>query len=398
MTQRLYYQDSYCTEFEATIVRTVPGATGATGFILDRTYFYPTSGGQPCDQGVLNDQPVYDVTEEGDDIVHWVRGTVQGPLVRGRIAWPRRLDHMQQHTGQHILSEAFLKVLGAETVSFHLGEESCTIDLERAGLDPAQAVMVEDLANEVVFADRPVRARMVQPEDLASLGLRKAPTHEHEIRIVEVEGFDRCPCGGTHCARAGEVGPIAILKWERHGQETRLEFLCGWRAVRDHRWKTATINELALAFSVKSTELAEAVGRLSAEAAADRRELHRLKEELLAVEAERELATATLWEDVKVVVRLFDQRDAQDVRALALLLTRGDRTVALLGVGGQAARLFFARTSDVAADMAALLKKTCQAFGGSGGGQPHFAQGGGLAVDRVSEALRFAEQALRNKG
>ena len=398
MTQRLYYQDSYCTEFDAAIVRSVPAAKGATGIILDRTCFYPASGGQPCDHGALNDQPVYDVVEEGNDIIHWVRGTVQGPAVHGQIAWSRRLDHMQQHTGQHILSEACLKVLGAQTVSFHLGEESSTIDLDRASLDPAQAMTVEDLANEVVFANGPVRARMVEAEELPSLGLRKAPAVEHDIRIVEVEGFDHSPCGGTHCSRAGEVGPIAILKWERHAQETRLEFVCGWRAVRDYRWKTATINELALAFSVKDTQLAEAVRRLSAEAAGDRRELHRLKEESLVVEAARRLAEATLWDDVRVVVCSFDARDPQEVRALALLLTKGDKTVALLGVGGQGARLFFARTPDVAADMATLLKRTCLAFGGSGGGQPHLAQGGGLPGDRVSEALHFAEQALRNKG
>ena len=168
--------------------------------------------------------------------------------------------------------------------------------------------------------------------------------------------------------------------------------------MRDYRWKTATINELALAFSVKDMQLAEAVRRLSAEAAENRRELHRLKDESLVVEAARRLAEATLWDDVRVVVCSFDARDPQEVRALALLLTKGDKTVALLGVGGQGARLFFARTPDVAADMAALLKSTCQAFGGSGGGQPHLAQGGGLPGDRVSEALRFAEQALRNKG
>jgi len=398
MTQRLYYENSYCTEFDAAIVRNAHGAKDETGVVLDRTCFYPTSGGQPCDHGTLNDHPVYDVTEEGNEIIHWVQGPIDGPVVHGQVNWARRFDHMQQHTGQHILSEAFLKTLGAETVSFHLGEDSSTIDLDRANLDAAQAAMVEDLANQVVFANHTVCARMVEAEELASLELRKSPAVEHDIRIVEVQGFDRSPCGGTHCARAGEVGPIAILRWERRGQETRVEFVCGWRAIRDYRWKTSALNELALAFSVKDSEVAEAIGRLSAAAADDRRQLNRLKQEMLVLEAERRLEQAKQWGSVRMVVQSFVGRDPQDVRSLALLLTKSDRCVALLGAGGEHARLFFARSPDVAADMAVLLKSTCQAFGGSGGGQPHLAQGGGLPGDRVDEALHFAEQGLRNKG
>jgi alanyl-tRNA synthetase len=327
--------------------------------------------------------------------VHWVRGEVRGTRVHGAVAWPRRFDHMQQHTGQHILSEAFLKLLGAQTVSFHLGAESCTVDVERPSLEAAQASAVEDLANEVVFNNLPIIARFVRPDELPAMELRKAPAVTGDIRIVEVEGFDRSPCGGTHCSRAGEVGPIAIRKWERRGQEVRVEFVCGWRAVHDYRWKTASINELAQALSVKDRELAEAVRRALDESAGDRRELNRLKEEMLGVEAERCLAAATLWNDVRLVVRAFESRDPQEVRGLALRVARAQKAVALLGAGGVQARLFFARSEDVQADMAALLKRTYQAFGGSGGGQPHLAQGGGMPGDRVDEALHYAEQALR---
>ena len=395
MTERLYYRDSYCTEFDASLIRRLPGDNGATGVVLDRTCFYPTSGGQPCDLGTLNGIPVHDVTEQDDDIVHWVQGEVQGPRVHGVIAWPRRFDHMQQHSGQHILSEAFLKRLGAQTTSFHLGAESCTIDLERANLEASQASEIEDLANEAVFGNRPITARFVRPEELVAMELRKLPAVTSDIRIVEVEGFDRSPCGGTHCSRAGEVGPIAILKWERRGQEVRVEFVCGWRAVRDYRWKTASVNALAQALSVKDRELADAVRRTLDECAGDRRELHRLKEEMLAVEAERYLATSPLWNDVRLVVRSFESRDPLEVRGLALCLSRAQKAVALFGAGGTQARLFFARSEDVQADMAALLRKTCQAFGGSGGGQPHLAQGGGMPGERVNEALHYAEQALR---
>jgi len=396
MTERLYYHDPYCTEFDATVRRTLPGEKGTTGVVLDRTCFYPTSGGQPCDHGMLNGLPVHDVAEDGYDVVHWLHGRLESSVVHGQIDWPRRFDHMQQHTGQHILSEAFLKVLDAQTVSFHLGEDACTIDLGRPILEAAETERVEDLANQVVFEDRPITARFVAPEELASLELRKAPSVKHDIRIVEVLGFDRSPCGGTHCARAGEVGSIAVRKWERRGQETRVEFVCGWRALHDLRWKTAAVNELALAFSVKDRELPAAVMHLVQEAEENRRELRRLKNEALWSEASRLLAAAGLWNGARVVVQAFPERDPQEVRVLALQLAQQERAVALLGVGGTQARLFFARSADVAADMAALLKRTCQAFGGSGGGQPHLAQGGGLPGDKLAAALEWADASLRS--
>nr|MBC7245134.1 alanyl-tRNA editing protein [Chloroflexota bacterium] len=394
MTLRLYYHDAYRTEFDAQIMRAIPGKKGTTGIILDQTCFYPTSGGQPCDHGTLDSQPVFDVVEEDGEIVHWIAGEIAEPFVHGRIIWLRRFDHMQQHTGQHILSQAFLRLLGAQTVSFHLGEEISTIDLDRAILEADEAEKVEDLANEIVFANRPVLTRFVSPEEVATLELRKVPAVEANIRIVEIEGFDRSPCGGTHCARTGEVGPIAIRKWERRGQESRVEFVCGWRALHDYRWKTATVNELALAFSVKDRELAAAVLRLMQEASENRRELHRLQEELLAAEAAKLLAEATPWNDISIVVRSFQEREPQEVRKLASLLTAGDKQIALLGISGKQARLVFARSQDLPTDMAILLKKTCASFRGSGGGQSHIAQGGGFPGDRVGEALEWAYQTL----
>ncbi len=394
MTLRLYYEDAYRIEFDADIVRVIPGKKGTSGIILSQTCFYPTSGGQPCDHGTLDSQPVFDVSEQDGEIVHWIAGKLESPTVHGRIIWPRRFDHMQQHTGQHILSQAFLKLLRAQTVSFHLGEEVSTIDLERATLDVDEAGKVEDLANEIVFANRPVLTYFMSPEKVAALGLRKAPVVETDIRIVEIEGFDRSPCGGTHCSHTGEVGSIAIRKWERRGQETRVEFVCGWRALRDYRWKTATVNELALAFSVKARELASAVLRLIQEASDNRRELHRLHEELLAAEASRLLAEAVTWHDIAIVVRSFHDREPQEVRRLASLLTVGQKTIALLGISGKQARLVFACSADLPTDMAVLLKKTCAAFGGNGGGQPSIAQGGGFPAERLNEALDWAYRSL----
>jgi alanyl-tRNA synthetase len=394
MTQRLYYEDAYQQEFTATVVRRLSGKKGTTGIVLDRTCFYPTSGGQPCDRGTLGLAAVEDVVDQDGEIVHWVAGEVEGPTVHGRIDWARRFDHMQQHTGQHILSQAFLQVLKAQTVSFHLGEESATIDLDCAALEPRSVEAVEDLANQVVFEDRPITAQFVAREELSSLELRKLPTVDKEIRIVQVLGFDLSPCGGTHCSRAGAVGPIAIRKWERRGQESRLEFLCGRRALHDYRWKTGMVNELALAFSVKDKELAASVHRLLEEIADQRRELQHLLEERLDLEAKSLLAGASYWNDIRVVLCAFQERDPQQVRRLAALLVENAKTIALLGTAGAQARLVFSRSADLSVDMAALLRTTSQHFGGGGGGQPHLAQGGGFAGQQSKQALELAYQTL----
>ena len=374
-------------EFDAQLVRTFSGEQGLLGVILDRTCFYPTGGGQPCDLGHLDGREVLNVEERDGDVVHWVQGVVHGPSVHGKVLWGRRFDHMQQHTGQHILSAAFEKLFGAATVGFHLGEESCTIDLDRPSWELEELHAVEDLANQAVYSDHPIIARFVMAEELSALLLRKPPHVDHDIRIVEVPELDLIPCGGTHCARSGEVGSIVVRRWERRGQETRVEFLCGWRALRDYRWKNAAVTEMAHSFSVKDQELPGAIQRLADEAAESRRQVSRLQEVALGYEAEALVAAAPRWRDSAIVVEAYPDRDPQEVRRLALRLSQGTATVILLGTGGVQARLFFARTPDLAMDMSSVLKETCQAVGGSGGGASHFAQGGGLPGVRLSEAL-----------
>jgi alanyl-tRNA synthetase len=343
---------------------------------------------------MLDTRPVFDVVEQDGEIVHWTAGNLDSAVVRGRINWPRRFDHMQQHTGQHILSQAFLRTLNAQTVSFHLGEESSTIDLDCGTLEMQEATSVENMANEIIFANRPVSARFVTAKQLTELTLRKGPTVDKDIRIVQIEGFDASPCGGTHCSHTGEVGLIAMRKWERRGSETRVEFLCGWRALRDHHWKTEAINQLALAFSVKDQELSAAILRLVEEATASRRELHHLRARLLDVEAEELLRQATQWADHAIVLHAFHEREPQEVRKLASTLMQESRTIILLGISGAKARVVFGRSADTAVDMAELLKETCRQFGGRGGGQPSLAQGGGFDGKLVDQALQWAYQKL----
>ena len=396
-TVRLYYQDPYSTQFDAQVLRSMPGKKGAIGIVLDRTCFYPSSGGQPCDLGTLDGQTVFDVVEQETEIVHWVSGKVDGPAVHGTIDWARRFDHMQQHTGQHLLSQAFLRVLEAQTVSFHLGAASSTIDVDRSHSLPEEIASVEELANEVVFSDRPVTARVVAADELPTIDLRRDPTVRERIRVVQVEGFDASACGGTHVSSTGQVGPIAIRKWERRGTETRVEFLCGWRALRDHRWKTTAINELALAFSVKDRELPDAVTRLMQEAATARRELQHLREQQLCVEALQLHREARARGDTSVVLRAFEDREQQSIRRLASLVVEQPKTIALLGVSDAKGRLIFARSDDLAVDMADLLRQTCEQFGGGGGGQADMAQGGGLPGDRLGDALEWTYRTMTSE-
>jgi len=386
MTERIYYNDSYMVSFLS--------VGGKQGLVLDRTCFYPTSGGQPHDTGSIQGVAVTDVYEEGDAIVHVLAKPVTGWKVLGRIDWERRFDHMQQHTGQHILSQAFLEQLGANTVSFHLGERLSTIDLDRQ-LSAELARHVEDRANEIVMENRPVVIRFVAREDVAALGLRKPPTVEGEVRIVDISGFDRSACGGTHVNATGEVGLIKIRRWERRGKETRVEFLCGWRALRDYRWKNETILSLANEFSVAEREILEAVHRQINEIKSLRRESNRLRDQVLDYEALALLAEAKDCGDVRVVVHAFEDRDPEDIRRIALRMIEGDRRVALLGLGAPKGRLVFARSADLSVDMGMLLKRVCAVVGGGGGGRPHFVQGGGLPGERVREALDLALRELR---
>jgi alanyl-tRNA synthetase len=410
MTQKLYHDDAYQQEFQAQVLERVT-VDNRVGLSLDKTCFYPTSGGQPHDQGTLNDIPVSDVFEREDDgaIVHVVSSEVEGPdlspltslrinkgeTVHGQIDWERRFDHMQQHTGQHILSQAFLRLLDAETVGFHLGAEASTIDVDKAPLEAAQLDKVEKLANTVVFADLPVRTYFVDQDRVGSLALRKQPMVTGPIRIVEIEGFDLSPCGGTHVKAAGEVGPIAIIKSERRGSETRVEFLCGGRALTDYRRQRRIVSELANWFSVGDWELVEAVNRLAEEAKRHRKELNVAKDQLLDYEAARLWAEASERGGLRIVRAILSEGDGETLKGLAQRLVKKEACVAFLGLKGDRALLAFARSADLPYDMSALLKRACQVIGGGGGGRPDMAQGGGPAGDKLEEALEFALGALR---
>jgi alanyl-tRNA synthetase len=382
MTERLYYADAYCTRFSARVTERLVWEDHPA-VVLDRTAFYPTSGGQPSDRGTLDGVAVLDVVvrEEDGAIVHVLEHALQEAEVEGLLDWPGRFDHMQQHTGQHILSAAFERVLDADTVGFHLGTELSTIDLNVAHLELAAVLSVEELANRVVWENRPVAVHFVSPDELATLPLRRPPVVEGPVRIVEIAGLDVNPCGGTHVACTGEIGVIKIVHLDHRGGETRVEFLCGGRALRDYRAKNGMVNQLTTRLTVGHWELDQAVERLQAEAKQLRHELRAARKRLLSAEASELAEVAAAHGPCRVVGRVWERRDPGELRALAQELMQRPGVVALLVSVGERTHLCFARAEEVALDVSALLRDACAQLGGKGGGRPHLAQGSAPATD-----------------
>jgi alanyl-tRNA synthetase len=391
LTERLYWQDAYRREFSARAIES--GLCGGRpAVVLDRTLFYPTSGGQPHDTGALNGVPVVEVVEDGDLLWHVLATPLSPGPVFGAIDWERRFDHMQQHSGQHVLSQAFERVLGAETVSFHLGAEASTIDLARSELDIAAMAAVEAMANEVIWDNLPVMAREYSADEAAALALRKQPAGHERIRVVSVGDFDRCACGGTHLRATGEIGAIHIRRWERSRGGVRVEFLCGRRAQSDYAVRDAALQALAGSLSVGIEELPDALGRVQAAEAAARRAAENLRLRLLDLEwpqlaASAEPARGGEW---RLVCRVLEGYDAGNMRYLAGKLVEQPGMVALLAVTDPAPQVCFARAQDVPLDVNQLFREVAVPHGGRGGGRPQMAQGGGLAPEALAAVLAAA--------
>ena len=401
MTERLYYQDATCKTFAAQIVERL-SHDGHLAVVLDRTAFYPAGGGQPNDRGKLGDVLVVDVIERDTDsaVLHILDLTADartfgkvGDEVIGELDWPRRFDLMQQHTGQHILSQAFIAVADAETVGFHLTDDTLTIDLDKKNLQPDDIDRAEDLANQVVFEDRPVTARFVTAAELAKLPLRKPPKVESNIRIVEVEGFDWSPCGGTHVARTGQIGLIKIVNLDRQSDGMRIEFHCGWRALADYRRKHQMISQVASALSVGYGELDQALSRMQVESKDLRKRLAEAEGKLLIYEVAELDAAAQDHGEFRLIARAWADREALHLRTLAKKLASKPKMVALLGSSGAQPMFVFARSPDLAFDLVPLVRGTIERIGGKGGGgKPDFAQGGGPSAseDQVRAAIEWA--------
>jgi len=393
-TERLYYLDGYLREFSARVVRTGPDARGGVRVYLDRTAFYPESGGQPSDRGVLAGIPVQDVIDEGDEVAHILAESPQEEGVKGSIDWPRRFDHMQQHTGQHILSAAFERAGGYKTVSFHLGTESSTIDLDSDRVGARQVEAAEELANSVVFENHVVQISFRSAAEVQQLDLRKPTYREGDIRLVEVAEFDRSACGGTHVNSTGGVGVICIRKVERAKGLTRVEFVCGGRALRRARQDYAILSEAGRLLSSGLESVPELITKQAQELRDAGKSVQKLVEELAELEA------AQLWQQalekagVRVVQHVFDFTDGKKAKLTAHAVAKQTGAIALIGVKGTPSALFFSQTPGGKPNLSDVMKQTLAKFGGKGGGARDFAQGGGLPEDQLEAALKFAESLL----
>ncbi len=392
MTDRLYYTDPYCASFDAVVTK-VFTKDGRPAVALDRTAFYPTSGGQPFDVGQLGGARVLDVVDlEDGTVAHVLDATLEGGArVRGEIEWERRFDHMQQHTGQHVLSAAFDHLFDNRTMSFHMGGDASTIDLAKEAT-PAEIASAEQEANRIVWQDRAVSIRFATAEEAASLPLRKEPARGGTLRLIEVSDFDLSACGGTHVARTGAVGIIAVSAWERFRGGTRVTFVCGGRALRLFRNYRDTVTGSIRTLSVLPEELPAAIERVQNESKDLRRTVKTLQESLASHEAARLVTDAPTMGSARVVVRALDGWDAAGLKAIATAATAHDSVVAALFTAGRPSLAVVARSRDLDVDANAVLKALVQQFGGRGGGKRDMAQGGGLdgQPEQIVDAARAA--------
>ena len=395
VTERLYYNDSHLIEFEARVVDVTDRVSGWTAVVLDRTAFYPTGGGQPSDTGTLNGARVVECIDDGENgVLHVVQGAApaRDATVRGRVDWPRRLDHMQQHTGQHILSQALVSLFNAPTRSFRVLETSCEIDVELSNPTTEIIERAVELANNVIWEDRAIAILNVTPDQAAELALRKEPARDGELRLIEIEGFDLTPCGGTHAYRTGEIGMIAVRSWVRAKGMTRIEFVAGVRALADYRKANKSAREVAALFSTGRDDAPQLAAQMVEEHKELNRRIRVLEEIAAEAEAEKLLSTASNG----VVTQVFDGRDAESLKKLAHALTASPNTVALLASRDKGtARLVFARSADATGHMSFLMREACAMLDGRGGGKPDLAQGGGKNIDKLPDALTHALTLLK---
>jgi len=404
MTQRLYYHDSFLYSFEAE-VREIPGGP-RPALILDRTAFYPTSGGQVYDTGVISTDTnenlkVTEVAETEDGrIIHYLeappKGMKPGTRIQGQIDATRRRDHMQQHTGQHVLSAAFVRLYGMPTVSFHMGNDYCSIDLDTPTLTKEQVEQAELRANEIVIENRAVQIRFVTRDEAGKLGLRKIPQADRdELRLIDIHEFDLNACGGTHVNQTGQIGCILLRKTEKVRQGWRVEFVAGQRAVASARRDFITITEAGAIFSAHIYDVPQQIRKSLEEIRALRKHREQSLEELAEVQAIALLAETQATEGRRVVIRTFSKREMNFLKLLAQKLTRLDmNVVVLLGTTSPQPSLVFAQSPGLPTDMGSLMQQTVSTLGGRGGGSKDMAQGGIPNWDAIEVALKNAAGSL----
>ena len=411
MTKRLYYDSSEVHEFDSVVEDVAPPSAeqSRAGVILRETAFYPTSGGQVHDTGWLTLEGaervrVAEVADAEDGrILHYLQAPAKLPVagvrVRGSIDPERRRDHMQQHSGQHVLSAAFVELYQMPTVSFHMGEEYCSIDLDTPALAKEQVESAEHLANEIVLENRTVDIRLVTREEAGKLGLRKLPpTERDELRLIDIRDFDLCACGGTHVSQTGQIASILMRKMEKVRQGWRVEFVAGLRAVATARRDFTVLTETAALFSANLYEVPQQARKALDEIRSLRKQLEQSQDELAAVHASSLLGQTAETNGRKIVVRVLSERDMNFVKLMAQKLTRlSSNAIALLATISPQPALVFAQSPGQPFDMGALMKEAMAKLGGGGGGSKDMAQGGVPKAEGIDAVLSTLAATLSDR-
>jgi alanyl-tRNA synthetase len=382
MSERLYYTDSYLRDFSARVIETSPDGRVV---YLDRTAFYPTSGGQPFDLGTIGGTAVTEVYDEEERVAHRVAAPVAMGSVACAIDWRRRFDHMQQHTGQHLLSAVFEELFRLKTVSFHMGADSSTIDLEGGAVDARVLADTERRVNEAIWENRPVAVRFEHAAEVQ--GLRKPSDREGTLRVVSIEGVDRSACGGTHVCATGEIGAVLLRKVEKVRQSSRVEFLCGGRAIRRARADYDALARTAQLFSAPLDEVPGMVATAQETARAGDKARRKLELDLAAYQG-RELYTDTEpgADGIRRVSRRAERGNLEELRAIAQNFTAGSKAVFVAALQDPAS-ILLAVSEDAGIDAGKVLKAALTAHGGRGGGTARIAQGSVGDAARLDQIL-----------
>ncbi len=385
-TKKLFYEDAYKLTFEANVVERYQQEQ-KFALVLDQTCFYPESGGQPSDKGTLNGITVVHVEEREGKILHFLEKNISGEKVSGIIDWEKRFDFMQQHAGQHILSQSLFELFRAKTLSFHMGARSSTIEIDKRNISDEESERIEERANTVVFQNSEIKSYFVAEKDIEKVPLRKPSQKKGQIRVIEVSDFDYSACGGTHPRRTGEIGLIKILKWERIRNNVRCEFVCGRRALQDYSLKNSILRQIAVRFTVSEKEVPASLEKLSSELKDQKRKNKKILDKLIQFEAQKMVQAA----EGHIIKEIFSEGTLDETKRLALNIINDGEFIVLFGLKLEnRGHLIFACSESLGVDMRELILIVSPLVEGKGGGSPSLVEIFAKNTENIENALTQA--------
>jgi len=390
-TKKLFHEDAYKITFEANVVERYQQEQ-KFALVLDQTCFYPESGGQPSDKGTLNGIRVVHVEEREGKILHFIEKNISGEKVSGIIDWDVRFDHMQQHAGQHILSQSLFELFQAKTLSFHMGSESSSIEIDKRNISDEESERIEERANAIVFQNSEIKSYFVAEKDIEKVPLRKPSQKKGQIRVIEVSDFDYSACGGTHPGRTGEIGLIKILKWERIRNNVRCEFVCGKRALQDYSLKNSILRQIAVRFTVSEKEVPASLEKLSSELKDQKRKNKKILDKLIQFEAQKMIQAA----EGLFIKEIFSEGTYDETKRLALNIINGGEFIVLFGLKLEnRGHLILACSESLGMDMRELIPIVSPLVEGKGGGSPSLVEIFAKNTENIEKAL---DQAFKKLG